>query len=62
MAKNVAVVVGSLRAASFSRRMALALAGLAKDRLALGIVEIGDLAHYNETSRRPGSRGLGPVP
>lgn len=54
MAKNVAVVVGSLRAASFSRRMALALAGLAKDRLALGIVEIGDLAHYNEDVEKAG--------
>jgi len=48
MTRNVAVIVGSLRAASFSRKMAHALAGLAPAGLKLGIVEIGALALYNE--------------
>jgi chromate reductase len=46
--RNVAVVVGSLRKASFNRKMALALAGLAPETLKLGIVEIGALPLYNE--------------
>ncbi len=46
--RNVAVIVGSLRAASYSRRCALALAGLAPPGLTLGIVEIGDLPLYNQ--------------
>jgi chromate reductase len=50
---NVAVVVGSLRKASFSRRMAHALAGLAPAALKLGIVEIGALALYDEDSEKP---------
>lgn len=48
MAKKVAVVVGSLRKASLSRKLAKALAGLAPAGLALEIVEIGDLPFYNE--------------
>lgn len=48
MSRTVAVVIGSLRKASLSRKMALALAGLAPDNLKLGIVEIGELALYNE--------------
>ena len=46
--RNVAVLVGSLRKASYNRKMALALAALAPETLKLGIVEIGDLALYNE--------------
>ncbi len=46
--RNVAVLVGSLRKASYNRKMALALATLAPETLKLGIVEIGDLALYNE--------------
>ena len=46
--RNVAVLVGSLRKASYNRKMALALAKLAPDTLKLGIVEIGALPLYNE--------------
>jgi len=46
--RSVAVVVGSLRKASFSRRAALALAALAPASLRLEIVEIGQLAHYDQ--------------
>lgn len=45
---NVAVLVGSLRKDSINRKVALALAELAADNLKLTIVEIGDLALYNE--------------
>ena len=48
MTDNVAVLVGSLRKASFSRKLALAADGLAPESLSLGIVEIGDLALYDE--------------
>ena len=41
--KTVAVLVGSLRAASINRRFAEALAKLAEGRLAFRFVEIGDL-------------------
>jgi chromate reductase len=54
--KNIAVVVGSLRKESLSRRLALALANLAPPSLRLEIVEIGELPHYNqdlETERPP---------
>ena len=46
--RNVAVLVGSLRKASYNRKMALALAKLAPETLALSIVEIGALPLYNE--------------
>jgi chromate reductase len=46
--RRVAVLVGSLRKASYSRKMALALAALAPEALKLGIVEIGALALYDE--------------
>lgn len=55
MAHKVAVVVGSLRKASLNRRMALALAGLLRDRLSLEIVEIGDLPLYNEDVEKEGA-------
>jgi chromate reductase len=45
---KVAVIVGSLRKASFNRKMALALKALAPETLKLDIVEIGDLPLYNE--------------
>ena len=48
MPRSVAVLVGSLRAASLNRKMALALGQLARPRLELDIVEIGDLALYDE--------------
>lgn len=47
MSLNVAVVVGSLRKASFNRSVALAVKELAAPRLNLNIVEIGDLPLYN---------------
>jgi chromate reductase, NAD(P)H dehydrogenase (quinone) len=46
--RDVAVIVGSLRKASFSRKMANALAGMAPDGVKLEIVEIGELALYDE--------------
>lgn len=46
--KNVAVLVGSLRAASINRKFAEALAVLAKGKLNFEFVEIGDLPLYNE--------------
>lgn len=48
MARSVAVIVGSLRKESFSRKLALALAPIAAPALALKIVEIRDLQLYNE--------------
>ena len=46
--RKIAVLVGSLREASLSRKVAQAFARLAPDTLSLSIVEIGDLALYNE--------------
>ena len=46
--KNVAIVVGSLRKASLNRKMANALIAMAPATLALKIVEIGELALYNQ--------------
>ena len=46
--RKVAVLVGSLRKASFNRRAAQALANLAPDGLELKIVEIGGLPLYNQ--------------
>ena len=45
---KVAVLVGSLRKASFSRKMALAAAKLAPANLSCNIVEIGELNLYDE--------------
>jgi chromate reductase len=47
-AYKVAVLVGSLRKGSISRKTALALEALAPERLKLEIAEIGDLPHYNQ--------------
>src|SRR5215467_13895011 len=46
--RDVAVLVGSLRRESFTRKMALALAGLAPRTLRLEIVEIRHLDLYDE--------------
>jgi chromate reductase, NAD(P)H dehydrogenase (quinone) len=46
--RNVAVIVGSLRKASFNRKAANALIALAPETLRLSIVEIGHLPLYNQ--------------
>ena len=53
--RNVAVVVGSLRKGSFNRKMALALEKLAPQHLKLSIVEIRDLALYDEDLEKAGA-------
>jgi chromate reductase, NAD(P)H dehydrogenase (quinone) len=45
---QVAVLVGSLRKGSFSRKVARAVVGMAPETLKLEIVEIGDLPLYNQ--------------
>ena len=52
--RNVAVIVGSLRKESFNRKLANALPALSPASLKLAIVEIGDLALYNQDSDAPG--------
>jgi chromate reductase len=47
-ARNVAVLVGSLRKDSLNRKMAHALAALAPEELKLNIVEIHDLPFYDQ--------------
>lgn len=47
-AVDVAVLVGSLRKASVTRKIAMAMKGLAKAPLALEIVEIRDLPLYDQ--------------
>jgi chromate reductase len=47
MNRDIAVLVGSLRKESFTRKMAHALIELAPSQLKLQIVEIGQLPHYN---------------
>ncbi|MFP5405788.1 MAG: NADPH-dependent FMN reductase [Gammaproteobacteria bacterium] len=46
--RDVAVIVGSLRKESYSRRLALAMAKLAPPSLKLEIVEIGNLPLFNQ--------------
>lgn len=48
MTANVAVLVGSLRKESYSRKLVHALAAQAPASLKLNIVEIGDLPFYDE--------------
>ena len=48
MALKIAVLVGSLRRGSFSRKMAEALIALAPGSLSCQIVEIGELPLYNQ--------------
>ena len=45
---KVAVLVGSLRRESFSRKTAKALIALAPESLKLEIIEIGDIPIYNQ--------------
>jgi len=47
-AKKIAVLVGSLRKESFTRKVAKAVMELAPDALKFEIVEIGQLPFYNE--------------
>ena len=54
-ARNIAVLVGSLRRASLSRKIAEALTELAPAGLTLNIVEIGDLPLYNEDVEAEGA-------
>jgi chromate reductase len=54
-ARNIAVLVGSLRKASLSRKVAEALIELAPAGLKLNIVEIGDLPFYNEDVEAEGA-------
>ncbi len=48
MAKKIAVLIGSLRKESFNRKVAMEAIKLGSKDLEFEIVEIGDLAHYNE--------------
>jgi len=52
MARTVAVIVGSLRKESFSRKLANALIPLSKPALDLKLVEIGALQLYNEDTEK----------
>ncbi|HSC61523.1 MAG TPA: NADPH-dependent FMN reductase [Rhizomicrobium sp.] len=52
MSRNVAVIVGSLRKESFSRKLANALIPLSKPALDLKLVEIRDLELYNEDTEK----------
>jgi chromate reductase, NAD(P)H dehydrogenase (quinone) len=47
-APSVAIVIGSLRSASFNRQLAGAVERLAADRFAFRILQIGDLPLYNQ--------------
>ena len=47
MARDVVVLVGSLRKASLNRKTANAMRELAAGTLALEIVEIGDLRYFS---------------
>jgi len=46
--KKIAVLVGSLREGSFNRKIANEVVKIAPSNLELEILEIGQLAHYNE--------------
>lgn len=48
MSRKVAVLVGSLRKQSFSRRIALALAELGRGKLDFEIVEIAEVSLFNQ--------------
>ena len=53
--RKIAVLVGSLRRESFSRKLAKALAARAPQTLSLQIVEIGELPMYNQDGDDPGA-------
>lgn len=46
--QKIAVLVGSLRKASFSRKIALEIINAFPENLQAEIIEIGELPHYNE--------------
>jgi chromate reductase, NAD(P)H dehydrogenase (quinone) len=46
--RKIAVIVGSLRKESFSRKLAKAIAAVAPDSLTFDFVEIGQLQHFNQ--------------
>ncbi len=46
--RKVAVIVGSLRKDSFSRKLANAIAATAPSNLTFDFVDIGELAHFNQ--------------
>lgn len=48
MPKKVAVIVGSLRAESINRQLAVALSKLAADKLEFALVKIDDVPLYNQ--------------
>lgn len=48
MNPKVAVIIGSLRKESWSRKLANEVMRRARDRLTCSVLEIGDLPHYNE--------------
>ena len=45
---NIAIIVGSLRKDSVNRKVAQAMCSLAADRLDCSILEIGNLALFNQ--------------
>ena len=47
-AKKIAVIIGSLRKESINRKFAHEVIALAPESLSLEIVEIGELAIYNQ--------------
>lgn len=51
---NVAVLVGSLRKESLNRKLATVAVELAKPKLNLTLLEIGQLSFYNEDDDAPG--------
>jgi len=60
MNRDIAVLIGSLRKESFTRKMAHALIELAPSQVKLEIVEIGQLPHYDqdlETANPPAQWG-----
>lgn len=50
---KIAVIVGSLKKTSLNRQFALALSKLARPKLDLKIVEIGELPFYSEDAEKP---------
>jgi chromate reductase len=48
MAYRIAIIVGSLRAASINRKVARSICGLRNDNLNCSMIEVGDLPLYNQ--------------
>ena len=55
MPKKIAVIIGSLRKESFTRKIAHELIALAPSSLEFEIVEIGELAMYNQDLEENGA-------